>query len=93
MKICHVLDFHLLMHHAMKQHCWKNTTSHEGVKYVKAPPLTGTLWEVTSDGSRWVHTDAAITTPPNSYPLHFRTTIQIAKLDVLITICPLGWSV
>ena len=55
-----------------------------GVEYVEAPP-PGTLWAVAYDSSRWVHTDAVISNLPDSYSLHFRTTLQTYEGDVPIT--------
>ena len=61
----------------------------EGVRYVESFCI-GTLWEVASDGSRWVHPDAVNTTPFGSSPSHIITTLQTVEGDVLITVSPYG---
>ena len=44
---------------------------------IKAPP-PGSLWDVASDGSRWVHPGGIISTPLDSSPSHVRTTLRKA---------------
>ena len=62
---------------------------HEGVKYFEAYPPS-TLWEVVSNGSRWVHPNAAISNQRNYYPLHFRMTTQTVKGYIPIIMSPSG---
>ena len=52
------------------------------------PP--GTLWDVSSKGSRWVYPYGIIATPPNSSPSHLRTTLNNAKGDILVTFSTYG---
>ena len=61
----------------------------KGFEDVK-PPQTGTLWEVASNSSMWVHPDGVITTPPDYSPSNTSTTIQTVKGDFTITISPSG---
>ena len=49
-------------------------------------PWPGTMWEVVSDESMWVHTKAVITTPPDSSPPHVRRTLHIVEEDFPITL-------
>ena len=53
----------------------------DGVKDVE-DPLHNNLWGYASDDSWWVHTDSAITTPPESSSSRFRTTLRTAEGDV-----------
>ena len=57
--------------------------SRDRVKYIKSP-LLGTLWDIASNGSRLVHTNGVIATPPDSSTFCVRTTLQPSKRDVLI---------
>ena len=66
-------------------HVGKIRHSPDEVKYVEAP-LPGNLWYYSYNGSRCVCTNAVITTPPKYSYLHFRTTLQTANGDVLITV-------
>ena len=59
----------------------------DGVEDVEAPP-TGSLWEVASDRSRWVHPDGVIATPPDSSPLLFSTSLQTSEADIMVTFSP-----
>ena len=55
-------------------------------------PWAGTIWSFSSNGSRWVHLDAVITTPLDSSPLYFRTYLQTSKGDVPVTVFLSGIS-
>ena len=59
------------------------------VEDVKSPRI-GTMLEVDSNDSRWVHTNSVITTPPKSSYLYFRTTLQTSEGDFTITVSPSG---
>ena len=41
--------------------------------------LPGNLSEVSANGSRWVHINATITTPPEYSSLHFSITLHTSK--------------
>ena len=59
----------------------ENIYPSDGVKYSKAP-LSGSLWAISSNGSKWVHTDGITTTSPNSSPSHIMTTLYTSKGEI-----------
>ena len=85
-KYCRLQGFklHLLLHHSKTQPFQK--IQHFLVKEVEAQ-LNGNLWAYASD-SYWLiqtDTDDVITITPESFYLHFNTTLQTYKRDVPIT--------
>ena len=67
--------------------CWKIIYPRNIVEDVESP-TPGTLWDIASNGSSWVHPDTVITTPPNSSPSQVRTSLQNYEGDVPITFPP-----
>ena len=61
--------------------------SYDGVKQVEYP-LLGNLWSVASNGSRWIHPDAVINTPPQYSSLNLSMTLQTAEGYFLIIMYP-----
>ena len=67
--------------------CWKIIYPRNIVEDVESP-TPGTLWDIASNGSSWVHPDTVITTPPNSSPSQVRTSLHNYEVDVPITFPP-----
>ena len=89
-KFCCIQNFHLSLHHATTtRFCWRNLTPPWGSQRHQislSRYLLGTcLWCYI-----WVHSNAAITTPPKSSPLYFRMTLQTSKEDFFITVSRMG---
>ena len=60
---------------------------HDIFKYVESP-LTGSMWAVSTNGSRWFRPYGIITTPPNSSPFHAKTSLYTEEGDIMITFFP-----
>ena len=76
---------------SQRNHVGKILYPCDKVENVEAPP-PGTLWGVVSNGSRWVHTNTAITTLSDSSPSYVSKTLQAYKGDICITVSLYGNS-
>ena len=82
-----VFDFTYLCNMPRRAPVVKIRHSPDAFEQVEAPHR-GNLWYYSSDAYWRVHTDDAITITPEFSTSHFRTTLETAKGDVLVTVSP-----